>query len=237
MKYENICRGKFIERPNRFVAVVDIDGRICRAHVKNTGRCRELLIPGADVFLEDFSYRMGSRKLKYSLIGVKKKTSSGILMINMDSQAPNKVVGEALEQGCLVPRGLENVSLLKSEYKYGNSRIDFLAKDRRGAEALIEVKGVTLEKNGTAMFPDAPTARGIKHIEELIAAKKAGYSACIIFVIQMKEVESFRPNDRTHPEFGRTLAEAQKKGVEILACSCIVEEDALELNRPVKVIL
>lgn len=233
MKYEKICRGKFIERPNRFIAHVDIGGEICKAHVKNTGRCRELLLSGAEVYLEDFAGRMGERKLRYSLVAVQK----GTMLVNMDSQAPNKVVREALESGRLLPEGLEAVELVKAEYKYGDSRLDFYVRDRAGREALAEVKGVTLEEDGIARFPDAPTERGVKHIKELIKAKEEGYAACIIFVIQMKGVKKFTPNYATHRQFGEMLCAAEEAGVEILAYDCIAGKNFLTLDRPVEIAL
>ena len=233
MKYEKICRGKFIERPNRFIAYVDIGGEICKAHVKNTGRCRELLLSGAEVYLEDFAGRMGERKLRYSLVAVQK----GTMLVNMDSQAPNKVVREALESGRLLPAGFEAAELVKAEYKYGDSRLDFYVRDRAGREALAEVKGVTLEEDGIARFPDAPTERGVKHIKELIKAKEEGYAACIIFVIQMKGVKKFTPNYATHRQFGEMLCAAEEAGVEILAYDCIAGKDFLTLDRPVEIVL
>ena len=235
MRYEKICRGKFISRPNRFIAEVETGGCVRRAHVKNTGRCRELLVAGADLIMEDFRGRMGKRKLEYSLIDVTKETARGPILINIDSQAPNKVVGEALRSGKLRIGGMGKVKAVKSEYVYGASRLDFYVKDETGREALVEVKGVTLEEDGTAMFPDAPTERGVKHIRELMGAASSGYVACVIFVIQMKGIDFFRPNDRTHAEFGEVLREAQKAGVEVLAYDCIVGEDSLRLDAPVEI--
>ena len=235
MKYEKICRGKFISRPNRFIAEVETGGYVRRAHVRNTGRCRELLVTGADLIMEDFRDRMGKRKLEYSLIGVTKETARGPILINVDSQAPNKVVGEALRSGKLRIGDMKKAEVVKSEYTYGTSRLDFYVKDETGREALVEVKGVTLEEDGTAMFPDAPTERGVKHIRELMGAASSGYVACVIFVIQMKGIDFFRPNDRTHAEFGEVLREAQKAGVEVLAYDCIVGEDSLRLDAPVEI--
>ena len=241
MKYQDIIKGKFISRPNRFIAVVEIDGREERAHVKNTGRCRELLQPGASVYLEDFRNRMGSRKLEFSLVGVEKEVQRAgarhVIMINMDSQAPNKVVKEAMQSGSLLPAGFGDVSYIKPEYTYGNSRIDFYAEDSTGRKLLMEVKGVTLEEGGTARFPDAPTERGIKHIEELIAAKRHGFEAVVCFVIQMKGVERFEPNYSTHAAFGEALCRAADEGVEVIAYDCVVEEDGLVLDKPVPVYL
>ena len=235
MKYEKICRGKFISRPNRFIAEVETGGYVRRAHVRNTGRWRELLVTGADLIMEDFRDRMGKRKLEYSLIGVTKETARGPILINVDSQAPNKVVGEALRSGKLRIGDMKKAEIVKSEYTYGTSRLDFYVKDETGREALVEVKGVTLEEDGTAMFPDAPTERGVKHIRELMGAASSGYVACVIFVIQMKGIDFFRPNDRTHAEFGEVLREAQKAGVEVLAYDCIVGEDSLRLDAPVEI--
>lgn len=240
MKYENIIEGKFISRPNRFIATVEIKGSQEKVHVKNTGRLRELLHEGAHVYLEDHIGRMGTRKLRYSLIGVRKPTSlmpEGYVQVNIDSQAPNKVVKEAMQNGTLLPAGLSDVAYFKSEYKYGNSRLDFYAEDSLGNKMLGEVKGVTLEKGGAARFPDAPTERGIKHIEELINAVSEGYKACIVFVIQMKGVKSFSPNYETHPEFGVALKAAREAGVEVLAYDCIVAKDNLVIDSRVDIIL
>ena len=167
MKYEKIIKGKFKDRPNRFIAMVEVDGEAQKSHVKNTGRCKELLVSDATVYLEDFDGRMGTRKMRYSLIGVEKKTKQGIIMINMDSQAPNKVVKEALISGKINLPGMDELVEIKAEYVYGDSRLDFYVKDQSGKEGFIEVKGVTLENNGVASFPDAPTERGIKHLKEL----------------------------------------------------------------------
>lgn len=235
MKYEGICSGKFIERINRFVASVDIDGREERVHVKNTGRCRELLIPGACVYLEDHLGRMGSRRLRYSLIAVEKAADRGSILVNMDSQAPNKVVKEVLAKGALLPAGLADIAYLKSEYVYGGSRLDFYAEDSNGIKWFAEVKGVTLEEDGVARFPDAPTERGVRHMEELIAAVEEGHRAGIIFVIQMKGVHTFMPNDATHREFGETLRKAAASGVEVLAYDCLVTKDSLHLDSTVVV--
>lgn len=237
MRYENIVKGKFISRPNRFIAMVEVDGENVKAHVKNTGRLGELLLPGAEVFLEDHEGRMGSRKLRYSLIGVIKKDGLGRRMVNIDSQAPNKVVKEAMLDGSLVPEGLMDVAYFKSEYKYGNSRLDFYAEDSLGNKLLGEIKGVTLEDGGVAKFPDAPTERGVKHIEELIKATEEGYKTCIVFVIKMKGVNSFSPNYDTHPEFGEALARAKAAGVEVIAVDCLVTKDSLVIDSKMNVSL
>ncbi len=263
MKYQNIVKAKFIERENRFVAtaLVDVDsaGNFCGApvkvHVKNTGRCKELLIPGVTVYLEDFEGRMGSRKMRYSLIAVEKHIETAdehgnakreTLLINMDSQAPNKVVQEALLSGKLRLAGIDQrlaELVVKPEYTYGNSRFDFYVEAPAGdsqteairTKAFIEVKGVTLETDGFARFPDAPTERGLKHIEELIKAAVEGYDAYIIFVIQMKKIHTFGPNFKTHPAFGKALQKAAEKGVQILAYDCEVTADSLVLDSPVSI--
>lgn len=235
MKYESIIKGKFVERPNRFVAVVEVEEELHKVHVKNTGRCRELLVPGATVYLEDFDGRMGSRKMRFSLIGVEKVTDGGTILINMDSQAPNKVVKEALEGGKLQLPGLDKLSEIKWEAKFGDSRLDFYVKDINGKEAYAEVKGVTLENKGLASFPDAPTERGIKHLYELLKAKEEGMEAYAIFVIQMKGVTSFSPNDERHKAFGDALRDVASKGVHVLAIDCIVTGDTLTADKPIRI--
>lgn len=232
MKYEKTIRAEFIERENRFIATVQFEnGDIVKVHVKNTGRCKELLVPGCTVYLEDFEGRMGTRKMQYSLIAVEK----GKLLINMDSQAPNKVVKEALESGRIILPGMEKCyNVIKPEKTYGNSRFDFYVESGQ-EKAFIEVKGVTLEESGFARFPDAPTERGLKHINELVEAAEAGYRAYIIFVIQMKEMHTFGPNYDTQPEFGKALIRAEKAGVNILAYDCTVESDSLMIDSQVKI--
>lgn len=231
MEYQSIQKGTFVERPNRFVARVNIKGTEETVHVKNTGRCKELLVPGAEVYLEDFAGRMGKRKLRYSLVGVKK----GGLMINMDSQAPNQVVKEALIQGKLRLPGMEPLILVKGEQTCGDSRLDFYVEDQKGQTGLAEVKGVTLEEHGIVRFPDAPTQRGVKHIEELIKARSQGYLTWIIFVIQMKGIAFFEPNDITHPQFGEVLRKAAAAGVGLLAYDCHVTENSMVLADPVEI--
>lgn len=233
MKYTNIKTGKFIDRPNRFIATVEVDGSVEKAHVKNTGRCRELLVPGAQIYLEDFEGRMGKRKMRYSLIKVKK----GDQLVNMDSQAPNIVVREALLSGQLQLPDMGPLTLVKGEYKFGDSRLDFYVEDSNGQKGLIEVKGITLEVDGIAKFPDAPTERGVKHIEELIGAGREGYNVYIVFVIQMKGISAMMPNDETHKAFGDTLRSAAEQGVHVLAYDCIVTEDGLQIDSPVPVVL
>ncbi len=208
-----------------------MDGSEEKAHVKNTGRLKELLYTGAAVYLEDHDGRMGKRKMRYSLIGVNK----GELPVNIDSQAPNKVVKEALESGAIQLPDLSELVKIKGEHKYGDSRLDFFVEDVNGEKGLIEVKGVTLEVDGTARFPDAPTERGIKHINELAGAIDEGYKVYIIFVIQMKGVESFEPNDETHKAFGDALRTAKVRGVHILAYDCEVTPDLLQIDRKIKI--
>ena len=230
MKYQKIVQAKFISRPNRFVAIVDINGKEETVHVKNTGRCRELLVPGCTVFLEDFAGRMGTRKMRYSLVAVRKDRKQGALMINMDSQAPNIVVREALESGTIEIPALGRITKIKPETVFGNSRFDFYLEGTKG-KGFIEVKGCTLEEDNIASFPDAPTKRGVKHIEELIEAKKNGYYAGILFVIQMEGMEYIHPNDGTHPAFGEALRRASACGVETLAYECKVTEDTLIITK------
>lgn len=224
MKYSKVVTGKFIERPNRFIARVEIDGKEETVHVKNTGRCCELLVPNANVLLEVVN--SPNRKTGYDLIAVYK----GNTLINMDSYAPNKVALEFIKNGGLFSRS----AIIKPEYKYGNSRIDIYVQDG-DTRALIEVKGVTLENEGVSMFPDAPTERGVKHVNELIKAVAQGYDCYLLFVIQMKGVCEFKPNYKTHRAFGEALQRAQKAGVKILAYDCIVTPDTLRIDVPVSV--
>lgn len=215
MRYNNITRAIFLDRPNRFIANVDIEGHIETVHVKNTGRCKELLIPGCEVWLNEPG--TPGRKTKYDLVAVRK--DSGILF-NIDSQAPNKVVNEWLQS--------QNYDTVLPEYTYGDSRIDFYMT--RGEEQfLMEVKGCTLEVDGIGYFPDAPSKRGVKHLRELTKATKDGYKAMLAFVIQMDGVSEVRPNIKTHSEFGTALAEAKATGVEVLFLKCHVEPDLLEI--------
>jgi len=226
MRYEKIVKGIFLSRPNRFVAFCEIDGQTYRCHVKNTGRCRELLIPGAVVWLQDRRGSGGSTD--FSLIAVQK----GDKLINMDSQAPNAVVGEALRSGTLVLPGFADPDVVKGEHTFGASRLDFYVK-KGEREALVEVKGVTLETHGVAKFPDAPTERGIKHINEL--AKADGYDRFVLFVIQMKGLRYFTPNAQTHPAFAEALKAAKKAGVQVLAFDCDVTPDTLTLGSAVPI--
>lgn len=214
MKYLKTLQAKFIDRPNRFIAHVDLNGIVETVHVKNTGRCKELLIKGVTVILEESDNE--SRKTKYDLIAVYKENFG---LINIDSQAPNKVAKEWLES--------KDYTYIKPEYTYGNSRIDFyMEKDDR--KYLMEVKGCTLERDGIGYFPDAPTERGVKHIYELIKAKEDGYEVSLAFVIQMEGVNEVIPNIETHPEFGVAIDDAKKAGVNIVFIKCRVYENRLE---------
>lgn len=213
MHYENIIHGEFVSRPNRFIAKVIVEGKEETVHVKNTGRCKELLLPGSDVILEISDNP--NRKTKYDLISVYKE---GLGLVNIDSQAPNKVVKEWLER--------QGYDTIKPEYTYGNSRLDFYM-EKAGEKYLLEVKGCTLEIDGVGYFPDAPTERGVKHLRELAKAAGEGYHAMAVFVIQMEGVQEVRPNVATHEEFGVALREAQEAGVEVLPLCCKVTEDEL----------
>ena len=216
MKYSNITRGTFLDRPNRFIAYVELDGRRETVHVKNTGRCRELLLPGAEVWLT--APGTEGRKTKYDLVAVRKENG---LLVNIDSQAPNVVVREWLER--------QQYDVIVPEYTYGDSRIDFYME--RGTErTLMEVKGCTLEIDGIGYFPDAPTERGVKHLRELAKAVKVGYRTAIAFAIQMDGITEVRPNIQTHAEFGTAMQEAKDAGVEILFLSCHVEPDGLTVK-------
>lgn len=223
MRYENMVPGVFIKRPNRFIAHIAIDGTEEVCHVKNTGRCRELLPAGAEVFCQKASNP--DRKTKYDLITVKK----GQRLINMDSQAPNAAAGEWLKNG-----GLGEISELKPETTHGGSRFDFsFVKDAK--KCFLEVKGVTLENDGVCAFPDAPTERGAKHLRELAQAAKDGYGAYVLFVIQMTDVKYLHPNDDTDPAFGQALREAAKAGVQVLAMDCKITVDSMVIQNPVEV--
>ena len=224
MQYPNICAGIFKSRPNRFIAEVEINGTVERCHVKNTGRCRELLTPDAAVYLNRADNP--NRKTNFDLIAVEK----GNLLINMDAQAPNAVFGECVRKGAF----LSDLTLIRPEFRHGDSRFDFYLEQGE-TRHLVEVKGVTLEENGVAKFPDAPTERGVKHIKGLIAAQAEGFISWIVFVIQMEGMICFRPNAATHPQFGETLRIAQNAGVHIQALECHVTPDTLEIVRPVPI--
>lgn len=217
MRYKHIIHGKFHSRPNRFIAKVWVEGKLETVHVKNTGRCRELLLPDAQVILEISDNP--NRKTKYDLIGVYKENLG---WVNIDSQAPNKVVKEWLEK--------QGYTYIKPEYTYGASRIDFYM-ERDGQRYLMEVKGCTLEIDGIGYFPDAPTERGVKHLRELAGAAQEGFRCYVAFVIQMEGVNEVRANVETHKEFGEALDAARAAGVKVLCLGCRVTEDTLEVDR------
>ena len=224
MRYEQVKKGIFLARPNRFIAHVLVDDTETVCHVKNTGRCRELLVPGAAVYLE--KGKNPNRKTAYDLIAVKKNGK----LINMDAQAPNKVFAEwALQFD-------PTATAVHSEYRFGQSRLDFCLETPRGLH-LVEVKGVTLEDGGHTRFPDAPTERGVKHLHELMRAVELGHRATAFFVIQMADVVDFAPNDATHPAFGEALRQAKAAGVNITAYSCRVTPDSMAIDQPVEVLL
>ena len=239
MRYQNIHRAVFLSRPNRFIAQVLLDGEELTVHVKNTGRCKELLVPGCTVYLEKSANP--ARKTAFDLVTVEKSLADGgTRLINMDAQAPNKLFQEWAQAGNFLP----GLTLLRPETTWGNSRFDFYweAEGRAGLgpaptqavdpirRGFVEVKGCTLEEDGWTYFPDAPTQRGVKHLEELIRAKAKGYEAAVCFVIQMAHVDGFSPNDRTHPEFGQALRRAAESGVEILTLSCHVTPEEVYIT-------
>lgn len=224
MTYKNIIKAVFIDRPNRFIARCEINEQVETVHVKNTGRCKELLIPGTTVFLEKFNAQ--TRKTNYDLISVIK----GNRIINIDSQAPNKIFLESAKSGKFLP----DILLIKPEYRFLNSRFDFYI-ETPFKKIFIEIKGATLENNGVVMFPDAPTQRGLKHISELIEVKKKGYEAYIIFVIQMENAKYFMPNYITHKAFADKLKECDDNGVNVAAFDTIVTEKSIVLNNEVEV--
>ena len=222
MRYENVTSGIFVSRPNRFIAHVVIDGEEQICHVKNTGRCRELLIPGVEVFVQRASNP--ERKTKYDLIAVRK----GDRIVNIDSAAPNVIAGE------LIPTLYPDAVNIKPEAVYGESRLDFKV-DFADHVRYIEVKGVTLENDGVAMFPDAPTERGVKHLRELIRCVEQGNRATVLFVIQMRGVKYMTSNDATHPEFGMALRDAKAAGVDVIAYDCDVTPDSLTARGEIQV--
>lgn len=224
MQYAYIQKGVFQARPNRFIAEVLLDGKQVLSHVKNTGRCRELLVPGAIVYLEKVESE--HRKTKFDLVAVEKQGK----LINMDSQAPNHVFREYVAEG----KFLSDLTLVRPEFRFGSARYDFYLEQGENRH-LVEVKGVTLEENGVVRFPDAPTERGVKHINGLITAQKQGFSCWICFVIQMSGVRYLLPNDDTHPEFGETLRTAAAAGVRIVALECAVTPDSLTITHGVPV--
>ncbi|WP_164173743.1 DNA/RNA nuclease SfsA [Ruminococcus flavefaciens] len=229
MKYKNIKAAEFISRPNRFIAKVLINGSEETVHVKNTGRCRELLTEGCTVYLEESDNP--NRKTRYDLVAVEKlRSGKPPLLVNMDSQIPNAAAEEWLRKGEL----FSTQAVIRREFTYGESRFDFRIEDG-GKVSFLEVKGVTLENDGTASFPDAPTERGVKHIHELIRAHKEGFGAYILFVVQMKEIRELRPNDATHRAFGDALRLAEREGVKILAYDCIVTPDSMTIDKPIPI--
>lgn len=229
MKYKNIKAAEFISRPNRFIAKVRIDGNEETVHVKNTGRCRELLTEGCTVYLEESDNQ--NRKTRYDLVAVEKlRSGKPPLLVNMDSQIPNAAAEEWLRKGEL----FSTQAVIRREFTYGESRFDFRIEDG-GKVSFLEVKGVTLENDGSASFPDAPTERGVKHIHELIRAHREGFGAYILFVVQMKEIRELRPNDATHRAFGDALRLAEREGVKILAYDCIVTPDSMTIDKPIPI--
>lgn len=225
MKYENMVPGIFLCRPNRFIAHMEIEGQVEIVHVKNTGRCRELLLEGTRVWCQRSDNP--ARKTKYDLICVQK----GGRLINMDSQAPNAAAGEWLRSG-----GLGAVGQVRPEVAYGNSRFDF-AFQKDGRHCFMEVKGVTLENDGICAFPDAPTQRGVRHLRELTQAAGEGYGAYVLFVIQMTDVKYLHPNDATDPAFAAALRQAAQAGVTVLAMDCTITPDSMILRKEVQVCL
>ncbi|MBR3978180.1 MAG: DNA/RNA nuclease SfsA [Oscillospiraceae bacterium] len=223
MKYSHMVAGRFLARPNRFIAHVEIGGNTEICHVKNTGRCRELLQPGAEVFCQ--VAQNPARKTKFDLIAVRK----GKRLINIDSQAPNTAAGEWLKGG-----GLGELKDLKAETFHGDSRFDF-SFEKDGKTCFLEVKGVTLESDGICAFPDAPTTRGVKHLQGLTKAVREGFGAYVLFVVQMADVTYLHPNDSTDPAFGGALREASAAGVQVLAVDCQVTENSMEIGKAVPV--
>lgn len=224
MKYSNIVKGAFVSRTNRFIANCEMDGKLQICHVKNTGRCKELFVKGATVYLQKADNP--NRKTLYDLIAVQKGNS----LINIDSQVVN---GVALEY---MPVLFDNIKLIKPECVYGNSRFDIYLETETD-KIFVEVKGVTMEKDGTALFPDAPTKRGVKHLKELQKAVADGYKAFVLFLIQMDNISHFEPNRITHPEFAEELKNAQKNGVTVLAYNCTVTPDEIKIKDKVRTIL
>lgn len=215
MRYTKVKVAKFIDRPNRFIAHVEVDGNIETVHVKNTGRCKEILKPGVTVILDEPDNP--NRKTKYDLIAVYKE---GLGLINIDSQAPNKVAADMLRT--------KDFAYIKPEFTYGNSRIDFYMEDKEGNKYLMEVKGCTLEYDKVGYFPDAPTERGVKHLKELIKATGDGYRCALAYVIQMEGIDEVRPESNIHKEYADTFEQAKAAGVKIIYIKCKVREEALE---------
>ncbi|MDL2224774.1 DNA/RNA nuclease SfsA [Eubacteriales bacterium OttesenSCG-928-M02] len=230
MQYGTVVPGIFLSRPNRFIAHVEMDGETHICHVKNTGRCKELLIPGRTVYLEQS--QNPNRKTAYSLIAVDKDG----LLVNMDSAAPNKVLAEALQNGLSLPH-MGQIIHIKGEAGYGNSRFDFYLEDDAGKTAYVEVKGVTLFQDMDAFFPDAPTQRGVKHLYELEKAVQDGHNAYIIFIAQAKDIRQVSPNDVTHPAFGDALRAVSQSGVIPLGYNCFATPNSLVLKTSIPIIL
>lgn len=229
MTYDSVVKATFLSRPNRFIAKVLVAGTEETVHVKNTGRCRELLIPGCTVYLAKSDNP--NRKTKYDLIAVEKERQGRApLLINMDSQAPNEAASEWLPQSGL----FSQQAAIRREVRYGDSRFDFYVEEGE-RKAFLEVKGVTLEQDGMALFPDAPTERGVKHLHELCEAVDNGIDAYLLLVIQMKDIHVFRPNIATHPAFAEALKVAAEKGVRIIAMDCVVTPDSMAIDKPVAV--
>jgi sugar fermentation stimulation protein A len=228
LKYTNIVEGIFVNRPNRFIANVLIDGNLEKAHVKNTGRCKEILKEGIKVYLEKSNNP--NRKTKYSLISAHK----GNLLINIDSQVPNNVVANAISSNQV--RELQNVDFLKREVSYGNSRFD-IYYEKGDDKGFVEVKGVTLEVDGLSMFPDAPTKRGTKHVLELIKTVKEGYKSYIFFLIQIEGIGFFTPNEIMDKDFTKALLLAKKEGVNMLAYNSIITPNQISLGEKVRILI
>lgn len=231
MEYDGkVVEGTFLSRPNRFIAYVEIEGKEEKCHVKNTGRCKELLVPGCKVYLEKSNNP--NRSTSYDLIATEKKTDdNNSILINMDSQAPNSVVEEWLKRGEL----FGEKATIRREVKYGDSRFDFSITEESGHISFLEVKGCTLERDGIVLFPDAPTERGVKHVKELIKARNEGYGAYILILVQMRGAIKFMPNWETHPEFGFALREAYDNGVVILSYDSIITPSSITLFQPISV--
>lgn len=227
MRYQAVIPGRFLARPNRFLALVELDGRVETVHVKNTGRCKELLLPGNTVYLAPAD--KAGRKTSFDLVAVEKRPG---LLVNMDAQLPNAVAEEWLPKSGL----FSSEAVIRREVRWGNSRFDLYVEDGV-RKAFLEVKGVTLETDGLARFPDAPTQRGVKHLRELCACLQEGYEAYVLFVIQMKGVYRFSPNEATHPAFAEALREAAAAGVKVIAMDCIVTPDSLCIDQAVPVVL
>ena len=224
MKYKNIKQAEFLSRPNRFIANIEVDGETKVCHVKNTGRCKELLTDRAKIYVQHFPNT--ARKTEYDLIAVEKNG----MLINMDSQAPNKVFHEWVNSGGFI----DGITYIKPECKYKNSRFDFYMETAT-RKIFAEIKGVTLEEDGIVMFPDAPTERGIKHINELIECKSEGYDAHIFFIIQMEKCKYFTPNRKTHPEFAEAVERARANGVGVTALNCKVSPDELKISKEIEI--